>query len=133
VFQKRESVETETSVITLGKDDVFRHVYKRNSNVERKHSDEQTEAFLLLSGDKKYPCILLAEENVNFTKEYRERSKELENVSPITCFAAVTDQFAYRMIANFYLKFHKPKIPFRLFSTEQEALKWIEKKGYQAR
>jgi hypothetical protein len=39
--------------------------------------------------------------------------------------AIVISQFPQKMIANFYLKFHKPKSPTKIFQTKEKALEWI--------
>ncbi len=40
--------------------------------------------------------------------------------------AVVVDTLAYKLIANFYLKFNKPKRPYKVFSKEEEAIKWLK-------
>jgi len=42
--------------------------------------------------------------------------------------AVVINNFAQKMIANFYLKFNKPKKPTKIFNSSEKALEWIQ--GY---
>jgi hypothetical protein len=73
-----------------------------------------------------------AMDNVTITKEARENAIKLEEKSPSYASAAIANSLPYRLIANFYLKFNKPGIPFRLFRKEEEALEWLaeQKKNY---
>lgn len=39
--------------------------------------------------------------------------------------AFIVNSLAMRLLVNFYIRFHKPKIPTRLFNDEQSAINWI--------
>lgn len=40
--------------------------------------------------------------------------------------AIVISNFAQKLIADFYLKFHKPKMPTKIFNSREKALEWIQ-------
>lgn len=47
-------------------------------------------------------------------------------VSPKRIAAAIlTNSIANRLVGNFFIKYHKPIYPARVFSDEQDAIKWL--------
>jgi hypothetical protein len=75
---------------------------------------------------KKYGFIFDAMDNVTITKEARENATKLEKTSPSYATAAVANSLPYRLIANFYLKFNKPGIPFKIFRNQEDAVVWLK-------
>ena len=70
--------------------------------------------------------MFFAAENVTLTKEARDNAVKIEDQSMLGATAVVVDTLAYKLIANFYLKFNKPKRPYKVFSKEDEAIKWLK-------
>jgi hypothetical protein len=83
-------------------------------------------AYKELVGDKLTPFIFEAEEGVTITKEARDNATQLEEESPCMASAVVVQNIAYAMIANFYMKFNKPKRPYKVFNNKQEAIDWLK-------
>lgn len=46
--------------------------------------------------------------------------------------ALVVRSLSEKLIANFYIRINKPKIPTRLFNNEESAIKWLQKMLRQA-
>ena len=70
--------------------------------------------------------MFFAAENVSLSKEARDNAVKIEDQSMLGATAVVVDTLAYKLIANFYLKFNKPKRPYKVFSKEEEAIKWLK-------
>ncbi|MCD6018892.1 MAG: hypothetical protein K0S53_2013 [Bacteroidetes bacterium] len=79
-----------------------------------------------VTGGKLMPFIFLAAENVSITKEAKENAIFIEDQSMVGASAVVVNNFAYKLIANFYLKINKPRRPYKVFSNEQDAVKWLK-------
>ena len=79
----------------------------------------------ITNGKKSY-FIYDGEENVSITKEARDNATKIEDLSPTAGSAVVANNLAYRMVANFYIRFNKPKSPFKVVSTFEEAIAWIK-------
>ncbi|MBK7669618.1 MAG: hypothetical protein IPJ32_21160 [Sphingobacteriaceae bacterium] len=54
--------------------------------------------------------IFTAGEGVHITKEARDNALKLEDSTPIKASAVIADNLAYRIIANFFLKFKNQKV-----------------------
>ncbi len=50
----------------------------------------------------------------------------MENRSPVAATAVIVNSVPYTLIANFYLKFNKPKHPYKVFKNRNEALAWLK-------
>jgi hypothetical protein len=79
----------------------------------------------ITNGRKSY-FIFDAEENVTITKEARDNATKIEDRSPTVGSAVVANNLAYRMIANFYVKFNRPKHPFKVVATPEDAVTWLK-------
>ncbi len=79
-----------------------------------------------ITGGKLTPFIFLAAENVTITTEARDNATTIESISPLGASAAIVTNLAYKLIANFYMRLNKPKRPFKTFSNEEEAVKWLK-------
>lgn len=127
MYKINETLESKTAFLTLKEDGIIRILFKAHSTIEAKDTEIHTDMLFEITNKIKHPCIFQAQEHVIFSKEARERSSELELITPLTCMAMVTKSLSYKLVGNFYIKFHKPKIPFKLFSTEELAIEWIKK------
>ncbi|HRG01655.1 MAG TPA: hypothetical protein PKZ75_11085 [Bacteroidia bacterium] len=79
-----------------------------------------------ITDDKLMHFIFFAAENVSITKEARDNAVIIEDKSMIGATAVVVNTLPYKLIANFYLKFNKPKRPYKVFGKEEEAIKWLK-------
>jgi hypothetical protein len=70
--------------------------------------------------------LFMAAENVSISKEARDNAVKIEDQSMLGASAVVVDSLPYKLIANFYLKFNKPKRPYKVFGKEEDAIKWLK-------
>ena len=78
-----------------------------------------------ITDNKLMPFIFMAAENVNITKEARDNAVKIEDQSSLGASAVIVNNLAYKLIANFYMRFNKPKRPFKTFSNEKDAIEWL--------
>ncbi len=78
-----------------------------------------------ITNHKLTPSIFFAGDNVSITKEARENAVSLEDKSPLSPTAIVITNLAYKLIAEFYMKFNKPKRPYKIFKNEKDAVEWL--------
>ena len=72
------------------------------------------------------PFMFTASEEVNVTPEARDNAIKIEETSACYGAAVVVTNIAYLLIANFYLKFNKPKRPYKVFKSEEAAIEWLK-------
>ena len=61
----------------------------------------------------------------SITKEAREFFGKIEN-SHMKATGLVTNSPVSKVFGNFFLRFNKPKLPVRLFSSEKQAIRWLK-------
>ena len=79
-----------------------------------------------LCGGKKMPFIFDAKDHVSITQEARDNATKIEHLSPVCATAVIANTLAYRLVASFYIKFNKPKGPFKIFKNIDAAVEWIK-------
>ncbi|MDX2174493.1 MAG: hypothetical protein SFY56_15425 [Bacteroidota bacterium] len=84
------------------------------------------DAYNEITDFKKTPFMFFAGENVTITKEARDNATNLEDKSPLSATAIIISNLAYKLIAEFFIKFNKPKRPYKIFKNEKEAVEWLK-------
>lgn len=75
---------------------------------------------------KKLPFLFDAEDHVSITKEARDNAFLIEDLAPIKASAVIASNLAYKLIAEFYVKFNKPKAPMKIFRKHADAIEWLK-------
>lgn len=124
-FKVLKKSETQTAEISLCDDGIIRVMLKKGSEIDLAKTRENIQAYIELIQGKKYAYIFYGEDDsVVYTEEARKNAKEHEHMFPKTCVAVMVKSLAHRMIANFYLNFHKPGYPFKVFDKMKSAEEW---------
>lgn len=82
---------------------------------------------LILSGGEKHFVIADVSKDVSSTNEARVYAADNEYMVNHIAYAMIGKSLPVNMIANFFINFNKPKVPTRLFSSEEDALNWFRK------
>jgi len=118
-----KEVNIPEALIRLRSDGIIHVNYKKNVTIDIDSQQLMREIYKDLAPGKKLHYIFSAAIGVTFTKEVRENSSGPD--SPIASYAIIANNLAYRIIANFYLKVNKPKVPYKLFPTVEAAVEWL--------
>ena len=73
-----------------------------------------------------YPVLIDARSVSNISKAARDYLASDEGTHLVVASALVIDSVVGKFLGNFFLQISKPKVPLRLFTTEQEAIKWLQ-------
>jgi hypothetical protein len=95
------------------------------ASIEVEDAIQNYEAALSLTHGEKHLLLVDAQANVYISKETRIYSAQSKPNSPLA-MALIVNSTANRLIGNFYINFNKPKVPTKLFPSEEKALKWLE-------
>lgn len=121
-----KEIDTPKVYLALRKDGIGYVLLKDNTELNIELQTELLKLYDELNDKKLTPFIFAAGEGVTITKEARDNATLIEDISALKASAVVVDNLAYRMIANFYLTFNKPKRPYKVFSKREEAIKWLK-------
>jgi hypothetical protein len=112
--------------VSLRADDIVVVRFKKDTVLDVPLQLRLLENYKIITKNKLMPFVFEADEGVTITKEARDNATHLEEESPCAVSAVVVQNIAYAMIANFYMKFNKPKRPYKVFNNKQEAISWLK-------
>ncbi len=121
-----KSIDFEKGIAEYREDGIVYICYKEGTVIDPALQLEMHDMFLQLCDGKKPPFLFSAMDYVTVTKEGRENAKKMEPIFPGSAVAVLADSVAYRLIANFYLKVQRPKVPYRVFNNEELAVNWLK-------
>jgi hypothetical protein len=120
------TIETSEVIVRLRRDGIIHATYKKDTVFDIALQLKMLEINNTITDGKRSYFIYDAEENVTITKEARDNAIKIEHLAPVKGSVVVANNLAYRIIANFYVKFNKPKTPFKVVDTFDKAVQWIK-------
>lgn len=86
---------------------------------------EELEIFKKLAGKEK--ALILGDSSglIKMTSEARNFVASAESAKVVGKAAGLSHSLTGKLIANFLIKFHKPKVPSKMFSDVPSAMKWL--------
>ena len=118
-------IETRTSSIWLGDDDVLRGVFKKGANETLETCIENVAAAKELADGRKLLVIIDMSELEQISRDARNYYAGEEPASYSLGQALITNSTVSRVIGNFFIGLNKASHPVRLVKTEEDALKWL--------
>lgn len=118
-------IETERAIVGLRDDGIYHVYYKPNTEITVELQAEMHEVFKEITSGKPGYFIFEAGEYVSVTSEARVNAVKTEDDS-FTCATVVyVNSLAYKLIAEFYYKFNKPKQPYKVASDFNKGILWL--------
>lgn len=123
---KHRTIITLPEAIIREREDGIVHVtFLEGTTFDIPLQERLMQEYIKLCQDQKRPFLFDAEDHFTLTKEASQNAKKLEPNFPATAHAAVVKNLAHKIIGDFFLKFHKPKLPFKIFRKQEDAIKWL--------
>jgi hypothetical protein len=117
----------ETSVCVIEKNDLGIIIIrlKENAEIGIPQVDEISDLIIQFSNDT--PCFILVVPGLgsHSDQESREYAAKFRSKRKIVAEAIVVQNLPIRILANFYIKFNKPKQQVRLFGSEEDGMNWL--------
>ncbi len=119
-------VELEEVTIRSRIDGIIQVTFKEGIELNVDLQERMMVVYLQLCGNSKRPFLFNAFNDIDITREARDHSAVLEKIYPGSATAVIADTVAYKLIANFYLKFNKPRTPYKVFNNIVSAEVWLK-------
>ena len=104
---------------------VVRLTFKEGAEMDAAEACEMIAAAERLSGSKPYLLFSDVRKHVTVTSEARKVSAD-KNISRfVLANAVLTNNFALKLTANFFIKVNKPHFPVKVFNDELKAYLWL--------
>ena len=121
-----KEIVTNTVRLRLLDNDIVHYTFLADSEIcENEHQQNHHALIALIGTNKKLPLLIDAEGQTSITPEGRSLVRKLEPLAPISKRAIVIKTLSDRMLANFYITFHKPFVPTKIFNNCEDAKKWL--------
>lgn len=119
-------VEIEEAYFLLRKDGIVCVKLKDDTELDIPLQWKLMEVYDELTDGIKSPFIFEAGIGCTVTKEARDNAIKLEERSPMGACAVIVTNTANLLIANFYYKFNKPNIPYKVFKKFDQGVEWLK-------
>lgn len=107
-------------------DDVLIGTYKKGLKINLDIAKEIVKTRLEFIDFKPKLTLALNQGVISMTKEARDYLAD-EGIQGVLAGAIVLDSPVGSFIGNFYLLVSKPKVPARIFTKKEDAIKWLSK------
>lgn len=125
--QKNIIVTDLTAYLTwMGDDGIARTQVKPSANVTIAEAKENSLVVNSLFKGKSFPLLIDSRNIHSITKEARDFFSMNNRESYVNAFAIIIDSPISKIIGNFFMGLNKPRVPARLFMTEEAAVKWLK-------
>lgn len=125
-MEKTTLIETSIAIISVDENGIGHQYFKDNTVLDVPEQLENLEAIKMVTSMNPTPFVISAGKNVIITKDARDNAILIEPLSPINANAIVVQNLAYRLIAEFFIKVQKPKMPFKIFTDKESAYEWCK-------
>ncbi|MBT1703529.1 DUF7793 family protein [Chryseosolibacter indicus] len=100
--------------------------YKEDVTIDLTAAQKVVSDRIKLCKNIAYPFLGTTQGLQNLSKEAREYFSTEEGTRFMKKLAIVTTSSIDKMVGNFFLKFNHPAVPTRLFTNQEDALKWLK-------
>ena len=119
-------IVTRTRRFYIGADGILRSIMLPGDEETLADAEENVRASVGLSNGRRYPVLADGRQTRSVDRAARLHYAGPELTATILAMAVVVASPVQRVIANFFLRLHKPPYPCRLFTVEAEALAWLQ-------
>ncbi len=120
-----QTISLSSMIICLDKLGIVHIRYLEDQVIDVKEKIEEKRALLELTKGVKHAILISFDHFVTVTKEAKEYSILIEPEQPFLAVAILVENLAYQLMADFYFKFYKPKVPYKVFKSEVKAMEWL--------
>jgi hypothetical protein len=107
-------------------DNIIFYIFK-SRKIDIFEAKQSVEIKSKIAGTKSYPFFIDISQVNGVTKEAREYLAGGKSIDNISAAALLASSVLSKMIGTFFLTFNNPGIPVKLFTDENDALKWLKK------
>lgn len=114
------------SLVRLRNDEIVQVNFGDDIDLDAKESNEIVEAIGKLAGGRKMLILNISGVNTSASSAARSHSASEDGCRFTIADAFVTKSLAQKLLGNFYLNFHKPPVPTRIFDDIERAEDWLK-------
>lgn len=120
-----EKITTRISNVQLREDDILQIEIKKDESFGVRDMWELIEAARIIGNGRKFLNLVIVGAHTVPDEESRILSTSEEGSIYKIADAFVINSFPQILIANMYMKFHKPSVPTKFFKNTKDAERWL--------
>lgn len=121
-----KSIDLGYSTVNLRSDGIVQINYGDDLEIDVKEAEEIQNTIGELTQGKKALVLNIAGKNTSATSDARNHSASPVGVRFTIADAFVINSLAQKILANFYINFHKPLVNTKFFDDLDTATKWLK-------
>ncbi len=122
-----DRIEIAEAIIEIRKDGIMHTHMKLKYEVTLENALNIFEAASSLAKGKPFANLFSTQKLLIPSNEVRDFTASEERNKIVLADAFVIHSLPQKLVGNFYLKFNRPPKPTRLFTNQQEAIKWLHR------
>lgn len=99
--------------------------YMKDQEIDVEDVVEMHKQTQLLTKGEKYASIFSAQDFFSLSAEARAEGSKPQYSDPVIVQAFIVKNLAQKLLGNFVMKFNSPNRETRMFSSKEEARKWV--------
>lgn len=119
-----DEIDTGPMIYRLYEHRIFHAIVKSGEKVSLEMTKRGYE-FLDRNGGGRFYNLYQFESYAEMDPEVRDWAADTSGNNYTYCDAIIISNLAQKIIANFYIKFNKPKMPTKVFTSTEKAMEWI--------
>jgi hypothetical protein len=120
------SLDIPTMCVSLRSDGIMQVMVEEGAYSTVANIRLATEAIGKVGEGKRYPLLIIAGKDSTMDTEAMAFLANAENTPYTLAVGILIVSVSQKLLANFYLKFNKPKKATKMFTKMEEAAKWLE-------
>ncbi len=121
-----KTIDLGHSLVQLRNDGIVQVDFGDDVDVDLKESTEIVNAIGALTEGKKALILNIGGRNTTATGAARNHSASEQGARFTIADAFVTKSLAQKILGNFYMNFHKPYVPTKMFDDVNLAIEWLK-------
>ena len=113
------------AIVGLRRDGIVHVYFKPGTEITVTLQEKMLVIYHEVADGVKRPFIFEAAEHCSITKEAKNNALEIESQTPCRMSAVFVTNIAYRVIAEFFYTFNKPKQPYKVVTDFDEGIAWL--------
>ena len=118
-------VKTSVAEMHIDDDGILQIRFFKGAKITLEKIEEYYRLSNELLGGKKALVLVDASEEYEVTEEAKAYGQTDEATKNRIAIAYVTSSFTNKIMFNLYLKVYKPRVPLKMFTNKNAALKWL--------
>ncbi|MCK4765615.1 MAG: STAS/SEC14 domain-containing protein [Candidatus Aminicenantes bacterium] len=123
---KDKTIETRTAAVSLDDGGFVRIVINSKAEIDLKDITEINKGIRKFNQGEKIPIFLDARGTKSITREARSFGDDEKSTEVTKAVAFLIGNPVSRVIGNFFLGLNKPPFPFKMFTSEEKAIRWLK-------